>query len=251
MELENIVANTVYLKAREGGTDSNKGKSKKWRKILQFPHISQCIDLRNKIDARYSYVVDQQPIGRLLFRQFCENAQSQYHRYNIFLDSILIPTWNHFHTIVPVDQTNILKLNNSALVLGNISMDPEHFMSSVRVLVVCPLTHYCHYHCTHHSILSCPMVCACGLHAHTIVTTTAHTHHSILSCPMESHKQISAINDSLWWSNGLTCHSLTEGGRMEHYEIESDENRLEVAQTIYRRYLDREVSVTLVNIPSG
>nr|CAD7432303.1 unnamed protein product [Timema monikensis] len=88
MELENIVANTVYLKAREGGTDSNKGKSKKWRKILQFPHISQCIDLRNKIDARYSYVVDQQPIGRLLFRQFCENAQSEYHRYNIFLDSI-------------------------------------------------------------------------------------------------------------------------------------------------------------------
>nr|CAH7722014.1 unnamed protein product [Callosobruchus chinensis] len=49
MELENIVANTVYLKAREGGTDNNKGKSKKWRKILQFPHISQCIELVNKI----------------------------------------------------------------------------------------------------------------------------------------------------------------------------------------------------------
>lgn len=86
MELENIVANTVYLKAREGeyvstftsafnlthkydrirlrlytitkppfllpvagGSDSNKGKSKKWRKILQFPHISQCIELVNKI----------------------------------------------------------------------------------------------------------------------------------------------------------------------------------------------------------
>jgi hypothetical protein len=32
-----------------GGADSNKGKSKKWRKILQFPHISQCIDLKNKI----------------------------------------------------------------------------------------------------------------------------------------------------------------------------------------------------------
>lgn len=88
MELENIVANTVYLKAREGGADSNKGKSKKWRKILQFPHISQCIDLRNKIDARYSYVVDHQPIGRSLFRQFCENEQPEYHRYNIFLDSI-------------------------------------------------------------------------------------------------------------------------------------------------------------------
>lgn len=32
-----------------GGSDSNKGKSKKWRKILQFPHISQCIELINKI----------------------------------------------------------------------------------------------------------------------------------------------------------------------------------------------------------
>ncbi len=30
-------------------TDSNKGKSKKWRKILQFPHISLCIDVKNKI----------------------------------------------------------------------------------------------------------------------------------------------------------------------------------------------------------
>lgn len=32
-----------------GGSDSNKGKSKKWRKILQFPHISQCIHLKEKI----------------------------------------------------------------------------------------------------------------------------------------------------------------------------------------------------------
>lgn len=90
MELENIVANTVYLKAREGmfatiqltidwlsnkwipikfdddddvfsslslsfagGSDSNKGKSKKWRKILQFPHISQCIHLKDKIGTPF------------------------------------------------------------------------------------------------------------------------------------------------------------------------------------------------------
>lgn len=32
-----------------GGSDSNKGKSKKWRKILQFPHISQCIHLKDKL----------------------------------------------------------------------------------------------------------------------------------------------------------------------------------------------------------
>ncbi|XP_018564693.1 G protein-coupled receptor kinase 2 [Anoplophora glabripennis] len=87
MELENIVANTVYLKAREGGSDSNKGKSKKWRKILQFPHISQCIDLINKIDVRYEYVVDQQPIGKLLFDQWCEEKGPRYHRCVKFLDA--------------------------------------------------------------------------------------------------------------------------------------------------------------------
>jgi hypothetical protein len=40
---------TKYFVFVLGGADSNKGKSKKWRKILQFPHISQCIDLKNKI----------------------------------------------------------------------------------------------------------------------------------------------------------------------------------------------------------
>ncbi|XP_021962333.1 G protein-coupled receptor kinase 2 isoform X3 [Folsomia candida] len=85
MELENIVANTVYLKARE---DSNKGKSKKWRKILQFPHITQCIGIRTKIDASYSYVVDQQPIGLLLFRAFCEATNPHYHICNCFLDAV-------------------------------------------------------------------------------------------------------------------------------------------------------------------
>lgn len=49
MELENIVANTVLLKAREGGGGKRKGKSKKWKEILKFPHISQCEDLRRTI----------------------------------------------------------------------------------------------------------------------------------------------------------------------------------------------------------
>ncbi|XP_017089366.2 G protein-coupled receptor kinase 2 [Drosophila bipectinata] len=89
MELENIVANTVYLKAREGGSDSNKGKSKKWRKILQFPHISQCINLKDKLDISYGYVIDQQPIGRELFRQFCENKRPIYFRYITFLDQVV------------------------------------------------------------------------------------------------------------------------------------------------------------------
>ncbi|XP_055385062.1 G protein-coupled receptor kinase 2 [Condylostylus longicornis] len=70
------------------GSDSNKGKSKKWRKILQFPHISQCIHLKDKIDVSYDYVIDQQPIGRILFRQFCENKRPIYYRYIAFLDQV-------------------------------------------------------------------------------------------------------------------------------------------------------------------
>jgi G protein-coupled receptor kinase len=57
MELENIVANTVLLKAREGnseslehifyilflGNNTRKGKSKKWRKMLSFPAVSDAV----------------------------------------------------------------------------------------------------------------------------------------------------------------------------------------------------------------
>ncbi|XP_050396591.1 G protein-coupled receptor kinase 5 [Patella vulgata] len=72
MELENIVANTVYLKAREGGGGKRKGKSKKWKQILRFPHISHCMDIKSKIQLSYKYVIAQQPIGRELFREFCK-----------------------------------------------------------------------------------------------------------------------------------------------------------------------------------
>ena len=88
MELENIVANTVYLKAREGklvcrpnhsmhhfwqltrwlftvlimcfncikwlnstagGGGKRKGRSKKWKQILKFPHCSQCVEMKNSL----------------------------------------------------------------------------------------------------------------------------------------------------------------------------------------------------------
>lgn len=38
---------------------------------------------------KYSYIIDQQPIGRLLFLQFCEEDRQEFHRYNVFLDSIV------------------------------------------------------------------------------------------------------------------------------------------------------------------
>ncbi|XP_076460921.1 G protein-coupled receptor kinase 5-like isoform X1 [Babylonia areolata] len=87
MELENIVANTVYLKAREGGGGKRKGKSKKWKQILKFPHITQCEDIKNKIQVTYRYVVDQQPIGAHLFRQFCETSPDL-HKAMFFLDAV-------------------------------------------------------------------------------------------------------------------------------------------------------------------
>uniref|UniRef100_A0A8C5DRD0 G protein-coupled receptor kinase n=1 Tax=Gouania willdenowi TaxID=441366 RepID=A0A8C5DRD0_GOUWI len=72
MELENIVANTVLLKAREGGGGKRKGRSKKWKEILRFPHITQCTEQGNSIDRDYVNICEKQPIGRQLFRIYCE-----------------------------------------------------------------------------------------------------------------------------------------------------------------------------------
>ncbi|XP_049447327.1 G protein-coupled receptor kinase 6 [Epinephelus fuscoguttatus] len=87
MELENIVANTVLLKAREGGGGNRKGKSKKWKQLLQFPHISLCEELRQTIEKDYSSLCERQPIGRLLFRQFCE-TRPELRRCVKFLDAV-------------------------------------------------------------------------------------------------------------------------------------------------------------------
>ncbi|MEE6479229.1 hypothetical protein FKM82_012183 [Ascaphus truei] len=87
MELENIVANTVLLKAREGGGGKRKGRSKKWKEILKFPHISLCGDLRSSIERDYITLCEKQPIGRLLFRQFCETRE-ELQRCIHFLDAV-------------------------------------------------------------------------------------------------------------------------------------------------------------------
>lgn len=49
MELENIVANTVYIKARAGEASKHKGRSKKWKQMLKLPHISQCSFIKNEL----------------------------------------------------------------------------------------------------------------------------------------------------------------------------------------------------------
>uniref|UniRef100_A0A8D0G9G4 G protein-coupled receptor kinase n=1 Tax=Sphenodon punctatus TaxID=8508 RepID=A0A8D0G9G4_SPHPU len=63
---------STFLPSSAGGGGKRKGKSKKWKEILKFPHISQCEDLRRTIEREYHSLCDKQPIGRLLFRQFCE-----------------------------------------------------------------------------------------------------------------------------------------------------------------------------------
>ncbi|XP_062905602.1 G protein-coupled receptor kinase 4 [Mobula hypostoma] len=87
MELENIVANTVLLKAREGGGGKRKGRSKKWREMLRLPHISVCEELRRTIERDYSSLCEKQPIGRHLFRQFCE-SRPDLKRCIEFLDAV-------------------------------------------------------------------------------------------------------------------------------------------------------------------
>lgn len=41
-----------------------------------------------KLDVSYGYIVDQQPIGKVLFRQFCENKRPEFYKYIAFLESV-------------------------------------------------------------------------------------------------------------------------------------------------------------------
>ncbi|XP_032348905.1 G protein-coupled receptor kinase 4 isoform X8 [Camelus ferus] len=72
VEVENRLANSMLLKARQGAYGQKTGRSKKWRAMLQLPPVSQCRELRQSIEKEYSSLCDKQPIGRLLFRQFCD-----------------------------------------------------------------------------------------------------------------------------------------------------------------------------------
>ncbi|PKK17556.1 G protein-coupled receptor kinase 5-like [Columba livia] len=70
-----------------GGGGKRKGRSKKWREILRFPHISQCDELRKGLEQDYGNLCQKQPIGRLLFRQFCQ-TRPELQRCIRFLDAV-------------------------------------------------------------------------------------------------------------------------------------------------------------------
>uniref|UniRef100_A0AAY4AVG7 G protein-coupled receptor kinase n=1 Tax=Denticeps clupeoides TaxID=299321 RepID=A0AAY4AVG7_9TELE len=66
-----MVANNALLKAREDSAINRKGRSKKWKQLLQFPHITECAELASSLERDYFSLCVQQPIGKQLFRLFC------------------------------------------------------------------------------------------------------------------------------------------------------------------------------------
>ncbi|KAM9841371.1 G protein-coupled receptor kinase 5 [Aulostomus maculatus] len=71
MEIESMVANSALIRARKGG--GSKGRSWKWREMLRFPHISQCVDLAMNIERDFFSLCVKQPIGKKQFQLFCQS----------------------------------------------------------------------------------------------------------------------------------------------------------------------------------
>ncbi|XP_056434818.1 G protein-coupled receptor kinase 5-like isoform X1 [Gadus chalcogrammus] len=72
MEIESMVANNALIRARESG--GGKGKSGKWKELLKFSHISQCMDLIVSVERDYHSLCEKQPIGKMLFYLFCRSS---------------------------------------------------------------------------------------------------------------------------------------------------------------------------------
>uniref|UniRef100_A0A1A8C6R9 G protein-coupled receptor kinase n=1 Tax=Nothobranchius kadleci TaxID=1051664 RepID=A0A1A8C6R9_NOTKA len=68
--LDNLVANTAYLKA-QGGDDK---EMKKRRRSLSLPKTEQCAALRTSIEKDFASLCERQPIGKKLFRDFLANT---------------------------------------------------------------------------------------------------------------------------------------------------------------------------------
>nr|XP_025855007.1 G protein-coupled receptor kinase 4 isoform X2 [Vulpes vulpes] len=67
-----IIKKIIFPPNLGGGYGKKSGRSKRWREMLKLPPVSQCRELRHSIEKDYSSLCDKQPIGRLLFRQFCD-----------------------------------------------------------------------------------------------------------------------------------------------------------------------------------
>lgn len=118
-----VHSHLLFFPVTTGGGGKRKGRSKKWKEILRFPHISQCTELGNSIgkwfcgyvdlcdlnaasdlkvcllfisaDRDYVSICEKQPIGRLLFRLYCE-TRPKLQRCIQLLDAMV---HTHTHTL--------------------------------------------------------------------------------------------------------------------------------------------------------
>ena len=68
-----LIEDIAYIEACRAGPEKLRRKNKKWRKTMNFPHISKCLSLQDEPKLRdYDYIIKCQPIGLKLFYSFCE-----------------------------------------------------------------------------------------------------------------------------------------------------------------------------------
>uniref|UniRef100_A0A671YJ75 G protein-coupled receptor kinase n=1 Tax=Sparus aurata TaxID=8175 RepID=A0A671YJ75_SPAAU len=107
MEIDSMVANSALIRAREGG--GSKGRSWKWKEMLRFPHISQCMDLAMNIERDYYSLCVKQPIGKKLFELFCR-SRPELQNYISLLDALVhFKLKNMIYSIFIVRNTEQLK----------------------------------------------------------------------------------------------------------------------------------------------
>lgn len=81
--LDNLVANTAYLKA-QGGDDK---EMKKRRRSLSLPKADQCATVRSSIEKDFNSICERQPIGKKFFRDFLA-TKAEYKIAAEFLDDL-------------------------------------------------------------------------------------------------------------------------------------------------------------------
>uniref|UniRef100_A0AAY4AHM6 G protein-coupled receptor kinase n=1 Tax=Denticeps clupeoides TaxID=299321 RepID=A0AAY4AHM6_9TELE len=82
-------ANSLLTQFAPSGGGKRNGRSKKWKEMLKLPHISLCEELRNTIERDYASLCEKQPIGRLLFRQYCD-TKPELRRCIEFMDAVAV-----------------------------------------------------------------------------------------------------------------------------------------------------------------
>ena len=81
---EGIIADTALTEACK-----YQRRSKKWRKLIKLPHISECEELVEAYSAKdYDFIVRKQPIGRELFAMYCHKTSPLYSRCQSFLQAV-------------------------------------------------------------------------------------------------------------------------------------------------------------------